>query len=374
MSVAGVREERKKMAGQLGIAVVGCGYWGVNYVRVYSELPDARVVCVCDERPERLEEISRRFPGIHVTSQLDCALRQDGVDAVIVCTNATTHYGVAHRALMAGKHVLVEKPLTTVSAEAQQLIELAESKSAVLMVGHTFVYNAGIHKMKEYVEAGRDQVYYLYSSRTNLGPIRTDVNALWDLAPHDVAIFNYLLDSTPQWVSAVGAKVLRNCREDVGFISLGYRGARTDIVGHIHVSWADPHKARELVVVGSDRRIVFNDLNGIEQVRVFEKGIKATPAEPVTYGEYRLQIRDGDIVSPRLEVSEPLKNQCRHFLECVTSGSAPITSARDGEQVVKVLEAIDRSLQLKGAPVEVLPAETMEVMKGARYERWPQSA
>ena len=351
------------MASQIGVAVVGCGYWGMNYVRVYSELPEARVVSVCDQRQERL---ARRFPGIYVTSQLDNALRQNGVEAVVVCTNATTHYGITHRALMAGKHVLVEKPLTTASAEAKQLIELAESKSALLMVGHTFVYNEGIHKMKEYVEAGRDQVYYLYSSRTNLGPIRTDVNALWDLAPHDVAIFNYLLDSTPRWVSAVGAKVLRNCREDVGFISLGYRGDRSDIVGHIHVSWADPHKARELVVVGSDRRVVFNDLNGIEQVRVFEKGVKATPGEPVTYGEYRLQIRDGDIVSPRLEVSEPLKNQCRHFLECIKTGAVPITSARDGEHVVRVLEAIDRSLTLRGAPVEV--------MEDVSNEHWKQSA
>ncbi len=354
------------MARQTGIAVVGCGYWGVNYVRVFSELSDAHVVCVCDQRAERLEDISTRFPGIFVTSQLDTALHHDGVDAVIVCTNATTHYDVTRRALMAGKHVLVEKPLTTASAEAAELIALAASQSVVLMVGHTFVYNAGIHKMKEYIEAGRDQVYYLYSSRTNLGPIRSDVNALWDLAPHDVAIFNYLLNSTPRWVSAVGSKVLRNCREDVGFISLGYPGDRTEIVGHIHVSWADPHKARELVVVGSDRRVVFNDLNGVEQVRVFEKGVKATPAEPVTYGEYRLQIRDGDIVSPRLEVSEPLKNQCRHFLECITSGAMPITSARDGEQVVKVLEAVDRSLMLKGAPVEV--------KEDTYNERWPQSA
>jgi predicted dehydrogenase len=354
------------MARPVGIAVVGCGYWGVNYVRVFSELPGARVACVCDQRPERLEEIGRRFPGIFLTSQLDAALRHDGVDAVIVCTTATTHHGVGHRALMAGKHVLVEKPLTTASVEAEQLIAQAASKALVLMVGHTFVYNAGIHKMKEYVQAGRDQVYYLYSSRTNLGPIRSDVNALWDLAPHDVAIFNYLLDSTPHWVSAVGLKVLRNCREDVGFISLGYRGERSDIVGHIHVSWADPHKARELVVVGSERRIVFNDLNGVEQVRVFEKGVKATPAEPVTYGEYRLQIRDGDIVSPRLEVSEPLKNQCRHFLDCVTSGTAPMTSARDGTHVVRVLEAIDRSLMLKGAPVAVL--------EDAYDEVWKQSA
>jgi predicted dehydrogenase len=221
------------------------------------------------------------------------------------------------------------------------------------MVGHTFVYNAGIRKVKEYIQASRDQVYYLYSSRTNLGPIRRDVNALWDLAPHDIAIFNFLLDSTPKWVSAVGAKVLKNCREDVGFISLGYQGGQTDIVGHIHVSWADPHKARELVVVGSDRRIVFDDLNGVEQVRVFEKGVKPTPDEPLTYGEYHFQIRDGDIVSPRLEVSEPMKNQCKHFLECVSSGVAPKTNGHDGENVVRVLEAVDRSLELKGAPVEI---------------------
>ena len=342
------------MAGQLGIAVIGCGYWGANYVRVLGELPGVRLCVVCDERPERLQEVARRFPAVTLTTQLDAALSCDGVDAVIVCTTATTHYTVTRRALMMGKHVLVEKPLTMVSADADDLIERAESKSTVLMVGHTFVYNAGIRKVKEYVETGRDQVYYLYSSRTNLGPIRADVNALWDLAPHDVAIFNYLLASTPEWVSAVGAKVLGNCREDVGFISVGYHGDRADIVGHIHVSWADPNKTRELVVVGSDRRVVFNDLNGIEQMRVFEKGVKAEAAEPLTYGEHRLQIRDGDIVSPRLEASEPLKNQCRHFLECVTSGVTPVTSGRDGARVVRVLEAVDRSLSLRGAPVEVI--------------------
>jgi predicted dehydrogenase len=341
------------MPGQMGVAVLGCGYWGVNYLRVLSELPEARVVVVCDQRADRLEELERRFPAVAYTAQVDAAMSNPAVDAVVVCTNATTHYSVARRALMMGKHVLVEKPLTMVSGQADELIELAESKSAVLMVGHTFVYNAGIRKVKEYVQAGCDQVYYLYSSRTNLGPIRNDVNALWDLAPHDVAIFNYLLDSTPRWVSAVGVNILGNCREDFGFVSLGYSGDRADIVGHIHVSWADPHKTRELVVVGSDRRVVFNDLNGIEQVRVFEKGVKAAPEEPLTYGEHRLQIRDGDIVSPKLEISEPLKNQCRHFVDCVVSGATPNTSGRDGERVVRVLEAVDRSLRLHGTPVEV---------------------
>jgi predicted dehydrogenase len=354
------------MADQVGVALLGCGYWGVNYLRVFSELPDARVMVVCDQRPDRLHDVARRFPEIALATQIDAALEIKGVDAVVVCTNATTHYTVTHRALAMGKHVLVEKPLTTASADAADLIEMAAAKSAVLMVGHTFVYNAGIRKVKELL-AGQDQVYYLYSSRTNLGPIRADVNALWDLAPHDIAIFNYLLERPPSWVSAVGAKVLRNCREDVGFITLGYQTDQADIVGHIHVSWADPHKSRELVVVGSDRRVVFNDLNGIEQVRVFEKGVKATPAEALTYGEYRLQICDGDIVSPRLDVSEPLKNQCRHFLECVTAHVPPMTGGRDGARVVTVLEAVDRSLRLQGAPVEVMGDTCHE-------HRWKQPA
>jgi predicted dehydrogenase len=340
------------MAGQIGVAILGCGYWGVNYVRVFGELPEARVVAVCDQRPERLEEVAKRFPTVeHFTTQSDAAIWREGVDAVVVCTNASTHYSVTRRALTAGKHVLVEKPLTTISADAEELIALASSRSAVLMVGHTFVYNEGIRKVKQYIQQARDQVYYMYSSRTNLGPIRRDVNALWDLAPHDVAIFNFLIDSVPQWVSAVGVKVLRNCRDDVGFISLGYPD---NIVGHIHVSWADPQKAREVVVVGSDRRIVFNDLNGLEQVRVFEKGVRSVASEPLSYGEYHFQIRDGDILSPRIEVSEPLKNQCRHFLESVSRGTQPLTGGREGEEVVRVLEAVDRSLALKGAPVEVL--------------------
>jgi predicted dehydrogenase len=334
----------------VGIAIVGCGYWGMNYVRIFNELLESRVVAVCDQSADRLKELSRRFPGVYLTTQIQDAASQPGVDAVVVCTEATTHYKVTRRLLLEGKHVLVEKPLTTTVADSEDLIDLAESKSATLMVGHTFVFNAGIQKVKEYVQKGGGRVYYLYARRTNLGPIRRDVNALWDLAPHDIAIFNYLLDSVPEWVSAVGGKVLRNCRDDVGFISLGYPG---NILGHIHVSWADPDKAREVVVVRSDQRIVFNDLNGLEQVRVFEKGVCTLDQEPLNYGELRFQIRDGDIVSPRIEASEPLKNQCRHFLECVRLGRRPISSGEAGRDVVRVLEAVNRSIECRGIQVEV---------------------
>ena len=334
----------------MGIAIIGCGYWGMNYVRIFSELVESRVVAVCDQSAERLNEVSRRFPGVYVTTRVDDAASQRGVDAVVVCTEATTHFNVTRRLLLAGRHVLVEKPLTTTTAEADKLIDLAESNSAILMVGHTFVFNAGVRKVKEYVQQDGGRVYYLYARRTNLGPIRRDVNALWDLAPHDIAIFNYLLDGTPLWVSAVGGKVLRNCRDDVGFISLGYPD---NVLAHVHVSWADPDKAREVVVVKSDRRIVFNDLNGIEQVRVFEKGVSPVEQEPLNYGEFRFEIRDGDIISPRIEPAEPLKHQCRHFLDCVRTGKRPISSGVEGRDVVSVLEAVNRSIELKGLQVEV---------------------
>lgn len=334
----------------LGIAVVGCGYWGMNYVRIFSELRESRVVAVCDQRSDRLLEVAWRYPGLHLTSQIEDAVSQPGVDAVVVCTEATTHYEVTRNCLLAGKHVLVEKPLTTTVAESEELIALSESKSVILAVGHTFVFNAGVQKVKEYIQAGQSQVYYLHARRTNLGPIRHDVNALWDLAPHDIAIFNYLLDSVPEWVSAVGAKVLRNCREDVGFISLGYPD---NVLGHIHVSWADPDKAREVVAVMSDKRVVFNDLNGLEQVRVFEKGVSVLEQEPLNYGESRFEIRDGDIISPRIEASEPLKNQCRHFLECMRLGRRPISSGVEGREVVRVLEAVNHSIECDGMRVPV---------------------
>jgi predicted dehydrogenase len=334
----------------LGIALIGCGYWGANYLRIFDELPGTQVLAVCDQRPDRLQEIARRFPSVYLTTDIGDAIRREGVDAAVICTQATTHYALVQHCLLADKHVLVEKPITTSSDKAEELAELADANSLVLMVGHTFLYNSGIRKVKELIQQRRHRVYYLHACRTNLGPVRRDVNALWDLATHDIAIFNYLLDTTPEWVSAVGAKVLHNCREDVGFLSLGYPGG---VVGHIHVSWADPNKAREVVVVCSDERIVFNDLSAMEPVRVFEKGIRVASDEPLSFGEYTLQIRDGDILSPKIDVREPLKEQCRHFSDCVRYDRRPLTSAWDGRDVVEVLEAAERSIQSKGEQIGV---------------------
>lgn len=334
----------------IGIGIVGCGYWGINYVRVLNELPEARVIAVCDQRRERLSEIARRTPGIQLTTDLDDLLKNDRISAIVVCTEASSHFGIASQCLMAGKNVLIEKPITTVVADAVELGQLAEERSLTLMVGHTFIYNGGISAIDSYLKNRSDRIYYLHASRTNLGPIRRDVNAIWDLATHDIAIFNHLLEGTPQWVSAVGGKVLGNCREDVGFICLGYDDG---VLGHIHVSWADPNKCREIVVVCSERRLVFNDLDAVEPVRIYEKGISAVTGEPQSFGEYQLKIREGSIISPSIQPSEPLKNQCWHFLECIHTGLKPKSGVEEAIGVLLTLEAIERSMHLHGTTVKV---------------------
>ncbi len=336
-----------KLASQLSVVAIGASIM----FRVFNELLDAKVVTVCDSRRERLDEVARRFPGIGLTTSLNDALQTPGVDAVVICTSASSHYQLVRQSLCAGKSVLVEKPIATTPWESQELVELAEMKGLTLMVGHTFLYNDGVRLTKQQLfAANMGKIYYLYSCRTNLGPVRQDVNAVWDLAPHDISIFNYLLDDVPVWVSAVGLSVLSDTREDVGFITLGYNN---NVIGNIHVSWADPNKVRELVVVGSRRRIVFDDLQSIERVKIYEKGITPAPAEASTFGEYQFQIRDGDIFSPRVEVSEPLKNQCSHYLDCLQHGLRPLTDGRAGLAVVQVLTAIEESIAHNGAPVGV---------------------
>lgn len=330
----------------LGIGICGCGYWGMNYVRIFSELPDTEVVAVCDQDPARLQAVQQRFPTVKLCTNMDELLQMDVIRAVVISTQASAHAKVAEQSLKAGRHLLVEKPITTTAEDARSLMQLAKQENLTLMVGHTFLYNAGVRKVKEYLDQ-TERIYYMYARRTNLGPIRRDVNALWDLAPHDVSIFNFFMGTSPAWVSAVGANVLQNDRADVGFVALGYPDG---VIGHIHVSWADPNKVREVVVVSSDRRIVFNDVNPQEMVRIFEKGVTVKD-QAESYGEHTLLMRDGDIISPRIEPSEPLKNQCKHFVECVMTGRHPLTDAQAGLDVVRVMQAIDRSLEQHGAPV-----------------------
>lgn len=355
------RRTLKNQMATIGLGIVGYGYWGTNHTRVFDELPASTVVAVCDPSIARLEDAGRRYPNARLASTVDDLLHVDGVDAVAICTPATLHYEVARACIQAGKHVLVEKPLTTVSRESAELTRLADDAGVVLMVGHTFLFNHGIGKLRETIRSGEvGSIHYLYAQRTNLGPIRRDVNALWDLAPHDISVFNHLLDAEPEWVSAVGSRVLHNDREDVGFVTLNYPG---DVLAHIHVSWSDPNKVRQIVVVGTRERILFNDIDTVEQVRIFERGVEAlasdaTPADvsATNFGEERLLVRDGDIRSPKLPVGEPLKRECDHFLECVRTGASPLSGGKEGAAVVRVMEAVDASLAQQGAPVRVAPA------------------
>jgi len=333
------------------VAVIGCGYWGANYVRLLHELPQARLVAACDTNPQRITMIRERFPLLSVTDSVDDVLNNRWIDAVVIATPATAHYDLVKRALEAGKHVMVEKPLTTTVEEGEDLCATAKTCDRLLMVGLTFLYNSGIAKVKE-LTADPDfgEVYYLTCTRTNLGPVRPDVSAIWDLASHDIAICDHLLDRRPTWVQAAASTVLDHRLQDVAFITLGYPG---NILANIHVSWVDPNKVREVVAVGSRRRIVFDDLNSSERVRIFEKGISSTKQEADSFGEFRLLVRDGDIISPRVAPSEPLRNQMEAFLAGITEGRCVPTSGEVGVENVRTLVAVEKSLAANGGRIDV---------------------
>jgi len=336
---------------RLRLALVGFGYWGPNYARVLNDLPDAQLTVVCDRRPDRLALVRDRHRAVSTCDNLDDLFARDDVDALVIATPAYTHEELVRAALHHGRHVLVEKPMALTVDGCNALYDLAESAGRVLMVGYTFLYNAGVGKMKACMAPDQfGRPYYLHATRTNLGPIRQDVNAVWDLAPHDIAIFNYLLDEQPLWASAIGTRVLRTSRDDIAFATLGYRN---DVVGNIHVSWTDPNKVREVVAVGSRRRVVFDDLNDVERVRVYERGVAAGEAIADSYGEFKLLVRDGDIISPKVEPSEPLKNQCADFVAAIAGGRPPLSSGRFGVDVVRTLAAIEASMRLRGAAVDV---------------------
>ena len=335
----------------LKVVVIGSGYWGINYVRLLCQCPGISLIAICEESDIRIKEIQERFPDVRIIKDFSALLVED-FDAAVVATNPESHYELTKMLLERGKHVLVEKPITTRSGEANELVALSKEKNRILMVGHIFLYNSGVRKVKEYIDSGKlGKLYYLYSQRTNLGPIRDDVNAVWDLAPHDIAIFNFLLGKTPKWVSGVGTCFLKPKRSDVGFLTLGYP---KDIIGNIHVSWADPNKERKVVVVGSKGRIVFDDISQQQKVIVYKKGVSPSSSlNAVGYGAHQVASRNGDIFIPEMEIGEPLRLQMEHFVDCVMNKKQPLSDGVNGYEVVKILESVDESMVKNGTPVEV---------------------
>jgi len=326
--------------------VIGYGYWGPNLVRNFNRFSELKVCCDLDEG--NLEKIRSLYPDVSTVSDFDEMLATD-VDAVVIATSAPTHYELAKKALEAGKHVFVEKPITLSSETAEELVGLADERRLTLMVGHLLEYHAAVNRVKDYIESGElGEVRYVYSQRLNLGKVRQDENALWSLAPHDISIILYLLGEEPDEVTCRGESYLTQGVQDVVFATLHFASGK---LANVHVSWLDPHKMRKLTVVGTKKMLVFDDMESSDKIWIYDKGVGDGEGY-LSYGE-DVRLRFGDVTIPYVQMSEPLATECRHFLDCIETGKTPRSDGRDGLRVLKVLEAAQRSLEERGTPVGI---------------------
>jgi predicted dehydrogenase len=331
------------------IALVGIGAWGRNLARNYAQLPEAELRRICDSNPERLREAARAYPRTICSSDYTHVLADPETDAVVIAASASAHFSLAREALLAGKDVYVEKPLTLDAGHGQELVRLAGDRSRVLMVGHLLLYHPVVVKLRELIQAGElGRILYIYSQRLNLGTVREDENALWSLAPHDVSSIMFLLGEEPTDVSARGQCFVHRGVEDVVFMTMAFGGRA---FAHVHVSWLDPHKTRRITVVGSRKMAVFDDSEGTDKLRIFDKGADLGAG----YDTYAASVglRFGDIVVPYFKSVEPLRLECQHFVECVRTRRRPVSDGDDGLRVVRVLCAAQRSLESNGVPLPV---------------------
>ncbi|OYT72413.1 MAG: oxidoreductase [Chloracidobacterium sp. CP2_5A] len=334
----------------INVAVIGCGHWGPNHIRAFSSFPSVRVTAAADISRPNLERVSKAHPDLALFEDYRRLLAETEAHAVVVSTPTSTHHAIVRDALLADKHVLVEKPLCRASEEGEELVALAAERKRLLMVGQVFLFNRGILKLKEYLQFGDlGRIYTMVSTRTNLGPIRKDVNAVYDLASHDIAIFNFLTGSAPIEVSASGAAYLQPGVEDLAFITLRYPN---DLLAHVHVSWLNPRKVREITIVGDKKMLVWDDLATIGPICVYDKGVVREPYYE-DYGQFQLLAREGDISIPRIQLEEPLKAQARYFLDSLRRGSLTVSDGKSGLDVVRALEAIQASLLQRGLPMPV---------------------
>ncbi len=328
------------------IAVVGLGYWGPNLVRCLHDLSLAEVAYVCDERPETFERISRRYPAVRLTTSFDQVLADPTVDAVAIATPVSTHFDLSMQALEANKHVFVEKPLAGSAVEAVCLAHLAADRGLVLMPGHTFLYSPPVCKVAQLIASGElGEIFSISTSRVNLGLHQPDVSVVWDLAPHDFSILRWWLGELPVFVSALSRGCIIPSVPDVAFISLEFP---SETIANVELSWLAPSKLRRTTVIGSRKMVVYDDTN-VEPVRVFDSGVSLR--DPETFGEYRLTYRTGDIVSPRVDAAEPLYLEMEDFCSAILNGTTPRSSPEVGIDVVRMIEAVDRSLNQAGARV-----------------------
>lgn len=329
------------------IALIGCGYWGPNLARNFSQVEHGELALCADLDDKALARLQRQFPQVEMTTDVMAVLARPDIDAIALATPARTHATLALQALAAGKHVFVEKPLAMNTTDAQAMVAAATAQQRTLMVGHIFEYHPAVRYIKDLLDSGElGDLYYLYSTRVNLGRVQTDINALWSIAPHDVSIMLHLVGRLPAQVTARGQSFLNGTVEDVVFVTLEFASGA---LGHVHASWLDPSKTRQLTVVGSRKMVVYDDVAAEGKVKIYDKGVYRKGE--AGYGEFQYKVHSGDIMMPRLEMTEPLRLECQHFVDCVRSGSQPLTDGFNGLRVVRVLQAAQNSLESGGRQV-----------------------
>lgn len=333
------------------VAIIGCGHWGVNHIRNFKNIKDAKVTIVADVNEARLAETNRLHGPIQTSTDFEKAITGNESDAVVIATPASTHFKLAMAALKTGKHVLCEKPMATTAKEAEQLAKTAKDAGRILMVGNTFLFNPGIQKLKDIVEQDKtDRIYYVTSTRTNLGPIREDVSVLYDLASHDIAIFNFLFNSAPLKVNALGASYLRNGVEDIGLITLTYANS---LVAHILVSWLNPRKVRQITLVSEKKMVIWDEFGSPSPVTVYNKGVIKEPYYK-DYAEFiKLTMWETDVNHPPVDKDEPLKVQNMFFIDAIRSGKLNKSDAEFNVNIVRTLEAAQKSIKENGSAVNL---------------------
>jgi len=327
----------------LQIGLIGTGYWGPNIARSFELTGKAEVRWLCDLDSIRLNKISERYPHANTTSEIGRVLEDKELDAVAISTPAGTHYGITRQALEANKHVLVEKPITLNSKEALQLIRFAEKREKILMVGHVFEYNFTIRALKNLMDSGElGEIHYLNFERTNLGPVRTDVNALWDLASHDISIMCYILDDAPSDVTARGQAFLNADVEDAVFATFTFPN---NIITNVNASWLNPRKIRQITAVGSKKMAIWNDLDPQRPIQIYDKRVEEPSEIPDTFDSYKTAVVDGGVYIPHIDQNQPLQAECEHFIECIEKGEQPQSDGYSGLRVVQALEAATTSMK-----------------------------
>jgi len=339
----------------INVGVIGYGYWGPNLVRNFAEAPSSQVVAVSDLNAERLALVRRRYPGIETTTDYRDLLVDGNLDAIAIATPVSSHFELAMQALQAGKHVLVEKPLVATSEEAARLVEEADRRQRVLMVDHTFVYTGAVRKMQELVASAElGDVYYYDSVRVNLGLFQHDVNVIWDLAVHDLSILEYVLPVQPCAVSATGVSHVPGRPANIAYLTLFFDSS---LIAHIHVNWLAPVKVRRTLLGGSQKMIVYDDLEPSEKIKVYDKGITLNNGSDRRY-QMLIGYRTGDMWAPHLDITEALRTEVAHFADCLDNGKSPITDGVAGMRVVNIMEAATQSMEAMGRPVELEQTRT----------------